>query len=143
VWHTQLYSDSEDNLGRGIAASPLGTNAIIYTKVGKYIRWRRGAKISGPITPWCGRRPFGVGFQFLKTTINQDRLGTNVGKVEGERRFCRAPHTVPMEERVVIPDYSKLGAAQSLKESLERMGGACAEPFLVFKRSFRRRHFFF
>ena len=65
----------------------------------------------------------------MKVIINQDRLGTNVGKVEGERRFCRAPHTVPMEERVVIPDYSKQGAAQSLKESLERMGGACAEPF--------------
>lgn len=81
----QLYSDSEDNLGRGIAASPLGADAVVYTKVGKYIRWRRGAKISGPIVPW-------------------------------------APHTVPPEDRVVIPDYSKAGAAQSLKESLERMG---------------------
>ena len=81
----QLYSDSEDNLGRGIAASPLGANAVVYTKVGKYIRWRRGAKISGPISPW-------------------------------------APYTVPLEERVVVPDFSKNGAAQSLKESLERMG---------------------
>lgn len=80
-----LYGDSEDNLGRGLRASPLGEKAIIYTKVGKYIRWARGAKVSSAVTPW-------------------------------------APYSVPLENRVVVPDYTKAGAAQSLKESMERMG---------------------
>jgi len=78
--------DSEDNLGRGIANSPLGSKAIVYTKAGKYIRWKRGSKISGAITPWD-------------------------------------PFTVPIEERVVVPDYSRQGAHQSFQESMERMGG--------------------
>ena len=78
--------DSEDNLGRGIANSPLGGKAIVYTKAGKYIRWKRGSKISGAITPWD-------------------------------------PFTVPIEERVVVPDYSRAGAHQSFQESMERMGG--------------------
>ena len=33
-----------------------------------------------------------------------------------------APFTVPLGERVVVPDYSAAGAAQSLRESMERMG---------------------
>ena len=85
-----LYGDSEDNLGRGLRASPLGSKALIYTKVGKYIRWARGAKVSSAVNPW-------------------------------------APYSVPLENRVLVPDYTKPGAAQSLKESMERIwspGGA-------------------
>ena len=80
------YGDAEDVLGRGLANSPLGDTAIIYTKVGKYQRWSRGSppQISGPIDPWV-------------------------------------PFSVPKDDRAMVPDYSKAGAAQSMKESMDRM----------------------
>ena len=37
---------------------------------------------------WCGKRLFGA-IGMYKRSIYQDRLGTNIGKVEGKGVFCR------------------------------------------------------
>ena len=55
VFAAPLYGDSEDRLGHALGASPLGSQALIYTKAGKLVRrlcGNRQVALLGP-QPWA------------------------------------------------------------------------------------------
>ena len=77
----------------------------------------------------CGKRLFCVIFILIVLSINRERLGTDIGKVENKRRFIYAGSPVAGSDTVSFQVVDSEGNAVSMVNSVYQHFGSGAEPF--------------